>query len=56
MKKFHSKGPVNPKEHYSVPRKELVEKCSQFLIGGDPKNAGYYFTLSAGFGWHTFCF
>jgi hypothetical protein len=45
MRKFYSKGPVNPKEHYSVPRKELVEKCSQFLVG-DPKNAGYYFTLS----------
>jgi len=44
MRIFNSYGPVNPKKHYSVPRKKLVEKCSQSLIG-DPEDSGHYFTI-----------
>ncbi|ETR66719.1 MAG: hypothetical protein OMM_12432, partial [Candidatus Magnetoglobus multicellularis str. Araruama] len=44
MRTFNSYGPVNPKKHYSVPRKNIVEKCSQSLIG-DPEDSGHYFTI-----------
>ncbi|ETR69752.1 MAG: hypothetical protein OMM_03722 [Candidatus Magnetoglobus multicellularis str. Araruama] len=44
MRTFNSYGPVNPKKHYSVPRKKIVEKCSQSLIG-DPEDSGHYFTI-----------
>jgi len=44
MRIFHSYGPVNSQKHYSVPRKKLVEKCSQSLVG-DPEDSGQYFTI-----------
>jgi hypothetical protein len=44
MRIFNSYGPVNPKKHYFVPRKNLVDKCSHSLIG-DPEDSGHYFTI-----------
>jgi len=44
MRIFNSYGPVNPKKHYFVPRKTLVEKCTQSLIA-DPEDSGHYFTI-----------
>jgi len=44
MRKFHSYGPVNSKNHYHVPRTHLVKKCTQYLIG-DPDDSGHYFTI-----------
>ena len=44
MRKFHSYGPVNSKKHFHVPRTELVDKCTQYLIG-DIDDSGHYFTI-----------
>jgi hypothetical protein len=44
MRAFHSYGPIDFRKHYYVPRKKLVEKCVQALIG-DPEDSGHYFTL-----------
>ncbi|MBF0451804.1 MAG: AAA-like domain-containing protein, partial [Candidatus Magnetomorum sp.] len=46
MKKFHSYGPVNCKCHYCVDRKELIELCSNQLIGSS-EELGHYFTIWA---------
>ena len=45
MKTFHSYGPINTKKHYYVPRKELIEKCIQSLIGDVEEDGGHYFTI-----------
>ena len=44
MRTFHSYGPVNPKKHYYVPRKKLVDSCVHALVG-DPEDSGHYFTI-----------
>ena len=46
MKKFHSYGPVDSKCHYCADRKELVESCTNQLIGS-PHEPGHYFTIWA---------
>ncbi len=46
MRKFFSYGPVDCELHFCVPRKELIEKCMNQLIG-ENKKFGHYFTLWA---------
>ena len=46
MRRFHSYGPVDSDEHFCVPRRELVEHCTQQLIG-NPEKGGHYFTIWA---------
>ena len=45
-RKFHSYGPVDSEEHFSVPRNEMIEKCLRQLIG-NPEKGGHYFTIWA---------
>jgi hypothetical protein len=44
MRAFHSYGPVDSAEHYSVDRKDLVDQCTNQLIG-NIKKGGHYFTI-----------
>jgi len=44
MRTFHSYGPVDKTEHYSVERKELVDQCTKQIIG-NIKKGGHYFTI-----------
>ncbi len=44
MRTFHSYGPVDSEEHYSVERKELVAQCTKQLVGSIEKG-GHYFTI-----------
>jgi hypothetical protein len=46
MRRFHSYGPVDAEEHFSVPRTELVERCVSQLVGAAEKG-GHYFTIWA---------
>ncbi|MBK8256235.1 MAG: hypothetical protein IPK82_26660 [Polyangiaceae bacterium] len=46
MRRFSSYGPVDPTQHFSVERRDLVERCVQELVG-DPTKGGYYLTISA---------
>lgn len=46
MRRFHSYGPVDCAEHFCVPRKEIVQGCTEQLIG-NPEKGGHYFTLWA---------
>ena len=45
MKRFHSYGPIEPDEHFHVPRRELLEKFHAQLLGTEKK--GHYFTVWA---------
>ena len=45
-RRFHSYGPVDSEEHFSVPRNELIGKCCRQLIG-NPEKCGHYFTIWA---------
>ncbi|MCP4150844.1 MAG: AAA family ATPase [bacterium] len=47
MRHFSSYGPVDEKQHYCVPRKEIVEKAYTQLVGHDPQSGGHYFTVWA---------
>jgi len=47
MRRFSSYGPVDKDLHYYVPRKELIEKGFNLLIGEDPAHGGHYFTVWA---------
>jgi hypothetical protein len=47
MRRFSSYGPINPKLHYYVPRKNLVEKAYINLLGEIPAEGGHYFTVWA---------
>jgi len=48
MRRFHSYGPVNARNHFSVPRTDLVNQCLNSLIGSDSDNeSGHYFTIWA---------
>jgi hypothetical protein len=46
MRKFHSYGPVDERQHFTVPRKKLITSCMGNLIG-DPEKGGHYFTIWA---------
>ncbi len=46
MRHFHSYGPVDCEEHFCVQRRELIEQCSNYLVG-TPGKQGHYFTLWA---------
>jgi len=47
MRHFHSHGPVEPEAHFFVPRRELVETCTEQLIGRPGESGGHYFTIWA---------
>jgi len=48
MRRFHSYGPVNARNHFAVPRTDLVNQCLNSLIGSDSDNeSGHYFTTWA---------
>ncbi|MCE7982211.1 MAG: hypothetical protein DYG89_13530 [Caldilinea sp. CFX5] len=44
MRRFHSYGPVDCRQHFCVERQELVERCLTQLVG-DPDKGGHYFTI-----------
>jgi len=46
MRHFHSYGPVDFEEHFCVPRKEMIQRCTDQLIG-KPDKAGHFFTIWA---------
>ncbi len=46
MRHFFSYGPVDPSDHFCVARRELVNKCREYLIG-NPEKGGRYFTMWA---------
>jgi hypothetical protein len=46
MRKFHSYGPVDIEDHFCVERQELIQKCTNQLIGNQ-KKGGHYFTIWA---------
>lgn len=46
MRRFHSYGPVDPRDHFTVERTALVERCVNQLVG-DPARGGHYFTIWA---------
>jgi hypothetical protein len=48
MRRFHSYGPVDARNHFSAPRTDLVNQCLNSLIGSDSDNeGGHYFTIWA---------
>ena len=47
MRSFSSYGPVNPKLHYYVPRKKLLDFIFKQLIGNNPEEGGHYLTVWA---------
>ena len=47
MRRFTSYGPPDPKRHFTVERRELVERCVKNLVGEPPEDGGYYFTIWA---------
>jgi hypothetical protein len=46
MRRFHSYGPVDPEQHFCVPRSGLVEECVGRLVGV-PDKGGHHLTLWA---------
>ncbi len=46
MREFFSYGPVDVEDHFYVPRTELIEQCSDQLVGKSEKR-GHYFTIWA---------
>jgi hypothetical protein len=44
MRRFHSYGPVDPRFHFCVERRALVERCVQQLAGA-PDEGGHFFTM-----------
>ncbi|MBF0536860.1 MAG: ATP-binding protein [Nitrospirae bacterium] len=46
MRHFYSYGPVDREEHFCVPRTELIEECTRYLLG-NIKKGGHYFTIWA---------
>ncbi len=45
MRRFHSYEEVDPKIHYYVPRKDLIEQAHDSLLGDDPDLGGQYITV-----------
>jgi len=46
MRKFHSYGPVDCEEHFCVQRNELIQSCTEQIMG-NPEKTGHYFTIWA---------
>ncbi|MCP4113361.1 MAG: hypothetical protein GY749_48825 [Desulfobacteraceae bacterium] len=46
MRRFHSYGPVDCEEHFCAFRQELVQQCTEQLVG-KPNKKGHYFTIWA---------
>jgi hypothetical protein len=47
MRRFSSYGPVNTKLHYYTPRKGLIDRAYNNLMGENPEEGGHYFTVWA---------
>ncbi|CAN2041158.1 AAA ATPase-like domain-containing protein [Candidatus Magnetomoraceae bacterium gMMP-15] len=47
MRKFSSYGPINTKLHYYAPRKELINRAVNQLVGEYPEEGGHYITVWA---------
>ncbi len=47
MRKFSSYGPVDKDLNFYVPRKEMIDKAVDRLIGEDPEKGGHYITVWA---------
>ena len=47
MRTFSSYGPVNTEQNFYVPRKALVDRITQQLLGDDPDTGGHYITVWA---------
>lgn len=47
MRTFSSYGPIDKDLHYFVPRKELLTKAYNYLIGDNPDKGGHYITVWA---------
>jgi predicted AAA+ superfamily ATPase len=45
MRKFSSYGPVSTKQHYYVPREELIERVRMQLLGENHDEGGHYITI-----------
>jgi len=46
MRRFHSYGPVDCEEHFCVHRREMVNDCTEQLVG-KPGKSGHFFTIWA---------
>ncbi len=47
MRKFSSYGPVDKDLNFYVPRKQMIDKAVDQLIGEDPEKGGHYITVWA---------
>ncbi len=47
MRRFSSYGPIDTESHYYAPRKELIERAFNRLMGENPKKDGHYITVWA---------
>ncbi len=47
MRRFWSYGTVDTEEHYYVPRKDLIKKSYNQLLGTNPQKGGHYITVWA---------
>ncbi len=47
MRRFSSYGPIDPQEHYHVPRKDIIKKGFTQLMGENPLKNGHYITVWA---------
>jgi hypothetical protein len=47
MRRFNSYGPIDENEHYYAPRKTLIEKAYNQLMGNNPQKSGHYITVWA---------
>jgi hypothetical protein len=47
MRRFSSYGPIDTDLYYYAPRKELIEKAYNQLVGENPGKGGHYFTVWA---------
>ncbi|KJR40149.1 hypothetical protein MCHI_003963 [Candidatus Magnetoovum chiemensis] len=46
MRHFYSYGPIDCAQHFCAPRVQLIESCTEHLLGGSDKG-GHYFTIWA---------
>ncbi len=47
MRRFSSYGPIDESEHYYAPKKTLIEKAYNQLMGDNPQKSGHYITVWA---------
>ena len=47
MRRFNSYGPININLHYYAPRKDLIDRAYNQLVGENPMEGGYYITVWA---------